>query len=300
MPRGRGRSRPAWSTRSIENAQRKVEARNFDIRKQLLEYDDVANDQRKVIYAAAQRACSTAADLAEQHHRPARRVFTDLVRQHRARRGPSRSSGTWPACKRCCTAEWARAAGCTAMAQASSITTRTCWLRVLARPPTRSTQGKVACGGWPRPFTGFERSMLLQTIDHALARAPRALDYLRQGIHLRGYAQKNPKQEYKREAFQLFGQMFDSVKHEATRVLMTVRKSEAQDEQPRRTSESASERISSVTCAAPTRRLPVEVRAAGGGPCHRSARPCPASAATSPCPCGSWQRFRAVSTGRLT
>ena len=110
-------------------------------------------------------------------------------------------------------------------------------------------------------FTQFERIVLLQSIDTHWREHLSALDYLRQGIHLRGYAQKQPKQEYKREAFELFGQLLDSVKNEVTKVLMTVRvQSGEQLEQAAEDMESRAERIANVTYTAPTETGEVETK----------------------------------------
>ena len=145
-------------------------------------------------------------------------------------------------------------------------------------------------------FLQFERIVLLQTIDSHWREHLSALDYLRQGIHLRGYAQKQPKQEYKREAFELFGQLLDSVKNEVTKVLMTVRvQSGEQLEQAAEELESKAERISNVTYTAPTETGEVETtldeqtlsvrQAAGGDQPLRVGR-------NDPCPCGSGKKYK--------
>jgi preprotein translocase subunit SecA len=153
-------------------------------------------------------------------------------------------------------------------------------------------------------FTQFERIVLLQTLDSHWREHLAALDYLRQGIHLRGYAQKQPKQEYKREAFELFGQMLDAVKNEVTKVLMTVKvQSGEQLEQAAEDLESRAERIANVTYTAPTETGEVETKvdestarvAAGavlaGGVAHVGRN--------EPCPCGSGKKYKHCH-GRLT
>jgi preprotein translocase subunit SecA len=152
-------------------------------------------------------------------------------------------------------------------------------------------------------FTQFERVVLLQSIDSHWREHLSALDYLRQGIHLRGYAQKQPKQEYKREAFELFGQLLDSVKNEVTKILMTVKvQSGEQLEQVADEMESRAERISNVTYTAPTGSGEVETtldeksqklaQSALGAGMPRVGR-------NDPCPCGSGKKFK-LCHGRLT
>jgi preprotein translocase subunit SecA len=200
-------------TRSIESAQRKVEARNFDIRKQLLEYDDVANDQRKVIYTQRNELLE-AADMSELITSLRVGVFSDVVRTH----VPAESvEEQWdiPALTRALADEWALEVPLAQMLEDEpNLNDDDILERVLAAAD-ESYNGKVAIVG-KDAFAGFERNVMLQNIDTAL-------DHLRQGIHLRGYAQKNPKQEYKREAFELFGAMLDQIKNEVIRTIMTVR-----------------------------------------------------------------------------
>jgi preprotein translocase subunit SecA len=144
-------------------------------------------------------------------------------------------------------------------------------------------------------FTQFERVVLLQSIDTHWREHLAALDYLRQGIHLRGYAQKQPKQEYKREAFELFGQLLDSVKNEVTRILMTVTvQSTEQLEQAAEDMESRAERIANVTYTAPTETGEVESKLD-----ETTARQLTPQAAghqrigrNDPCPCGSGKKYK--------
>jgi preprotein translocase subunit SecA len=146
-------------------------------------------------------------------------------------------------------------------------------------------------------FTQFERMVLLQSIDTHWREHLSALDYLRQGIHLRGYAQKQPKQEYKREAFELFGQLLDSVKNEVTKVLMTVQvQSGEQLEQAADEMEDRAERIANVTYTAPTETGEVESKLD-----QTTARQTPVAAAVAasarvgrnePCPCGSGKKYK--------
>ncbi len=207
-------------TRSIESAQRKVEARNFDIRKQLLEYDDVANDQRKVIYTQRNELLE-AADISELIASLRTGVFTDVVRTH----VPAESvEEQWdiPALQRVLAEEWALDVPLAQMLEDEpNLNDDDILERVLAAADA-SYNAKVAIVG-QEAFGGFERNVMLQNIDSQWREHLAALDHLRQGIHLRGYAQKNPKQEYKREAFELFSGMLDAIKNEVIRTIMTVR-----------------------------------------------------------------------------
>jgi preprotein translocase subunit SecA len=138
-------------------------------------------------------------------------------------------------------------------------------------------------------FTQFERMVLLQTIDGQWRDHLSALDYLRQGIHLRGYAQKQPKQEYKREAFQLFGQLLDSVKNDVTRILLNVRvQSPEQITEVTEQMEVAAERITNVTYSAPTETGEVETTT---DPATQVAD-VPRVGRNEPCPCGSGKKYK--------
>jgi preprotein translocase subunit SecA len=207
-------------SRSIETAQRKVEGRNFDVRKQLLEYDDVANEQRKVLYAQrnevleAQTITETVDNLRDG-------TFTDLVTKHVP---PGSVEEQWDvnALQMALEANWQIALPIAQMVQdTKSINDEDVLEKVLeaAQIAYRQKVEMVGAESW----AGFERSVMLQVIDTQWREHLSALDHLRQGIHLRGYAQKNPKQEYKREAFELFSDMLDRVRDDVIRLLMTVR-----------------------------------------------------------------------------
>ncbi|MGD9943085.1 MAG: preprotein translocase subunit SecA [Burkholderiaceae bacterium] len=207
-------------TRSIESAQRKVEARNFDIRKQLLEYDDVANDQRKIIYAD-RNALLESSDFSERVADLRHRVFTDLFRQH----VPAESvEDQWdlPALEKILETDWQLPVPLTEMVRQNDSLTDDDLLAAVLKAADDLYAGKVMQVG-TEVFAGFERSIMLQAIDQHWREHLSTLDYLRQGIHLRGYAQKNPKQEYKREAFEIFGLMQERIRNDVTRILMTVR-----------------------------------------------------------------------------
>ena len=207
-------------SRSIESAQRKVEARNFDIRKQLLEYDDVANDQRKVIYQQRNELLE-AQDVSELIASLRHGLFTDLFREH----VPAESvEEQWDikGLENALAQEWQLEVPLSKMLEAEPNLTDDELLERVLKTVDDSYNAKLALVG-KDAFAGFERSVMLQSIDTHWREHLAALDHLRQGIHLRGYAQKNPKQEYKREAFELFGQMLELIKNEVVRIVMTVR-----------------------------------------------------------------------------
>ena len=274
-------------TRSIESAQRKVESRNFDIRKQLLEYDDVSNDQRKVIYQQRNDILD-AQDLNTQIASLREGCFTDLVRQY----VPAESvEEQWDlvSLEKALAEEWLLELPLRDKVQASNAITDEEILEWVLAAAHAHFQTKLDSAG-AENFTSFERMVLLQSIDSHWREHLSALDYLRQGIHLRGYAQKQPKQEYKREAFELFGQLLDAVKNEVTRTLMTVRiDSGAQIEQAAQAIEERAEHISNVTYSAPDESGQAQVVAAEPaaqkpewGPVGRN----------EPCPCGSGKKYK--------
>ena len=282
-------------TRSIESAQRKVEARNFDVRKQLLEYDDVSNDQRKVIYQQRNEILD-ATDLTPQISGLREGSFTDLTRQY----VPAESvEEQWdiPALEKVLQEEWHLELPLTKDIEAASAITDEEIVEKVVHAANEAYAAKLAQVGG-EGFTQFERMVLLQSIDSHWREHLSALDYLRQGIHLRGYAQKQPKQEYKREAFELFGQLLDQVKDEVTRTLMTVRVQSGDQigEAAQAMENRAESSIVNVTYTAPTESGEVETRAA----------PAVAAAAAGanafagmrvgrndPCPCGSGKKFKA-------
>lgn len=207
-------------TRSIESAQRKVEARNFDIRKQLLEYDDVANDQRKIIYQQRNELLE-AQDMSETMTSLRYGMLADVVRNY----VPEQSvEEQWdiPGLQANLQAEWGLELALSEMIKADANLSDSDIVEKVQQVAEQEYQAKLALVG-KEAFAGFERSVMLQSIDVHWREHLAALDHLRQGIHLRGYAQKNPKQEYKREAFQLFSQMLDMIKAEVVRTVINVR-----------------------------------------------------------------------------
>lgn len=278
-------------TRSIESAQRKVEGRNFDIRKQLLEYDDVANDQRKVIYQQRNDILD-ASNLGPQIASLREGCMTDIVHQFVP---PESVEEQWdlPALEKTLSEDWGIVLPLQQDVEAASAATDEDVIEKVVKAADAVFEAKVDQVGEAN-FTHFERMVLLQSIDTHWREHLAALDYLRQGIHLRGYAQKQPKQEYKREAFELFGQMLDAVKNEVTKVLMTVKiQSAEQVEQAAEDLEDRAERIANVTYSAPTETGEVETKldqATAQQPSAGSA--VPRVGRNDPCPCGSGKKYK--------
>ena len=207
-------------SRSIETAQRKVEGRNFDIRKQLLEYDDVSNEQRKVIYAQRNEVLE-AASISDMVSNLRVAAFTDVFRSY----VPENSvEEQWDIAglEKVLELEWQTPMPLASIVDAEPNLTDEDLLERVVQTANDSYRSKVALVG-DEMWAQFERSIMLQSIDTHWREHLSSLDHLRQGIHLRGYAQKNPKQEYKREAYELFSGMLDRIRNEVVKVLMTVR-----------------------------------------------------------------------------
>ena len=279
-------------TRSIESAQRKVEARNFDMRKQLLEYDDVSNDQRKVIYQQRNEILD-AADLTAQITSLREGCFADLVRQY----VPLESvEEQWDIAglEKVLAEEWQLTLTLQQQISAASAITDEDLLEAVTTEANAAFAAKIAQVGNGN-FIQFERMVLLQSIDTHWREHLSSLDYLRQGIHLRGYAQKQPKQEYKREAFELFGQLLDSVKNEVTKLLMTVKiQSSEQIEQAAVDMEQRAESIANVTYTAPTETGEVQttVDPTTVGQASGPFAAVPRVGRNEPCPCGSGKKYK--------
>ena len=271
-------------TRSIESAQRKVEARNFDTRKQLLEYDDVSNDQRKVIYQQRNDILD-ATELDEQIKSLREGSFTDLARQY----VPEESvEEQWDlvGLERVLQDEWQIELPLRETVAAATAITDEEILEMVLAAANNAFKVKLEAVGVEN-FVPFERVVLLQSIDTQWREHLSSLDYLRQGIHLRGYAQKQPKQEYKREAFELFGQLLDSVKNEVTRVLMNVKiESSEQISEAAQVLEERAENISNVTYTAPDEQGQQQTQPEFQGkllaPVGRN----------EACPCGSGKKYK--------
>ncbi len=277
-------------TRSIESAQRKVEARNFDVRKQLLEYDDVSNDQRKVIYQQRNDILD-ANDLTAQITGLREGCFTDLVRQY----VPVESvEEQWdiPALERALAMEWQISLDLQAWIEASTSVSDEDVVEKVVAAANAAFADKVAQVGADQ-LTPFMRVVLLQSIDNHWREHLSSLDYLRQGIHLRGYAQKQPKQEYKREAFELFGQLLDQVKNEVTRVLMTMQvQSQQQIDEAAQALETQAEHISNVTYTAPSETGEAYTYAGPTSEFELAPQGLAKVGRNEPCPCGSGKKFK--------
>ncbi len=218
MPEGEAIEHPMVS-RSLESAQRKVEGRNFDIRKQLLEFDDVANDQRKVIYSQRNELLETE-DIGETITAMRHGVLTDIFRRH----VPAESvEEQWdlPALEKELGSEFLLTVPVAEWVKSEPTLSDGAILERIIAQADEAYAAKVELVG-ATSFHQFERNVMLQSLDTHWREHLAALDHLRQGIHLRGYAQKNPKQEYKREAFELFEALLDSVRVDVTRLLVTV------------------------------------------------------------------------------
>jgi preprotein translocase subunit SecA len=279
--------------RSIESAQRKVEARNFDMRKQLLEYDDVSNDQRKVIYQQRNEILESLS-LEEQITNLRKSTMTDVVRTY-VPAGTLEEQWDLAALERTLRDEWQLDVALKAdVEQSDSVTDEDIVSKVVAAADAHF-KGKTDAVGIDQ-FTPFMRAVLLQSIDSHWREHLAALDYLRQGIHLRGYAQKNPKQEYKREAFELFSQLLDVVKMEVTRVLMTVRiQSQDQAAEAAQAIEQQASHLENVTYTHPNEDGSVSQEADQG---LLGEAAVPRVGRNDPCPCGSGKKFKACH-GRL-
>ena len=276
-----------WVSRAIENAQRKVEGRNFDIRKQLLEYDDVANEQRKVIYEQRNRLLDVE-DIAESIRAIRRDVVSGLVDQHIP---PQSLVEQWdlPGLQDNLEREFGLALPIASwLEEQADIDDAQLRERVTGELERRHEE-RTAAVGVP-VMRHLEKAVMLQVLDQQWKDHLAAMDYLRQGIHLRGYAQKNPKQEYKREAFELFSEMLGRIKHEVVTLLARL-----QIQQPE-----------VAPAFEPAPRAPAEMQflhpSADGGEAAEegevavaqrpSVRKQPKVGRNQPCPCGSGKKYK--------
>ena len=227
MPEGEPIEHPIVN-RSIAKAQNRVETRNFDMRKQLLEYDDVANDQRRVIYQQRNELLESA-DIADTIRGMIAGMVDEMVKRYVP---PESVEEQWDITGlegalasefqlQAPLGEW--------MKSDPELTDQTLRERLAAAALQQYADKETQVG--PELMRQFERSLMLQTVDAQWRDHLAALDHLRQGIHLRGYAQKNPKQEYKRESFELFSDMLDRIKHEVVKIVLTVQVRSPEDVQ---------------------------------------------------------------------
>jgi preprotein translocase subunit SecA len=279
-------------SRSIETAQRKVEGRNFDVRKQLLEYDDVANDQRKVLYSQRNEVLE-AQEINDIVNSMRDATMSDLVAKF-VPEGTVEEQWDLSALQMALEGEWQVEVPLLDLVKSSKGMTDEDVLEQVLLAAQRAYALKAETVG-AESWSQFERSIMLQVMDSQWREHLSALDHLRQGIHLRGYAQKNPKQEYKREAFELFSDMLDRVRNDVIRVLMTVRiQSPEEVEQAEQQAAQSNmqnvtyqhsdydeEQVSQVTSD--------EVSA--GGVTIRNVLP--KVGRNEPCPCGSGKKYKA-------
>ena len=283
-----------WVTRAIENAQRKVEGRNFDIRKQLLEYDDVANDQRRVIYQQRNELMD-ATDISESIQGMRRDAVTQVIDAHIP---PGSLDELWDikGLMEVMEREFGQHLEIdTWLEQDKTLHEETLRERIL-QAIEQSYADKEAIAG-PEVMRHFEKAVMLQVLDHHWKEHLAAMDHLRQGIHLRGYAQKNPKQEYKREAFDMFAQMLEDIKREVIGILSRVqvraeRDVEAVEQQRRR---SVPMQFSHAEAASPIEEEPVPAEPEAA-PAKAQVKPFvraqPKVGRNEPCPCGSGKKYK--------
>ncbi|NKF52372.1 preprotein translocase subunit SecA [Shewanella sp. WXL01] len=278
-----------WVSRAIENAQRKVEQRNFDIRKQLLEYDDVANDQRQVVYSQRNELMDT--DSIEDTIRNIEQdVITSTIDQYIP---PQSVEELWdvegleqrlqnefnialPV------KDW--------LEKEDDLHEETLRERIL-EAWTTSYKAKEEMVG-EQVLRQFEKAVMLQTLDGLWKEHLSAMDHLRQGIHLRGYAQKNPKQEYKRESFELFQQMLESLKHDVISILSKVQvqaQSDVDEMEQRRREEQ--EKIQRDYQHAAAQALAEGEDTVPQGP-RTVVRDGQKVGRNDPCPCGSGKKYK--------
>ena len=273
----------AMVTRSLESAQRKVEQRNFDIRKQLLEYDDVANDQRKVIYQQRNELLESE-DISDTVRAMRQGVLHDIFRRY----VPVDSvEEQWElsALEQALLAECQLKLSVAEWVKAEPSLDDDAILERLVQAGEEAYAAKTAIVD-PAAWHQFERNVMLQSLDTHWREHLAALDHLRQGIHLRGYAQKNPKQEYKREAFELFETLLDTVRTDVTKILMTVQiRTEAQLEEAE-----TPQQVENVQY-----RHADYDEALGGDAEQAGAQPAaagPKVGRNDPCPCGSGKKYK--------
>ncbi|MBP0630220.1 MULTISPECIES: preprotein translocase subunit SecA [unclassified Cupriavidus] len=285
-------------TRSIESAQRKVEGRNFDIRKQLLQYDDVANDQRKEIYKLRNDVLE-ANDVGEMVTNLRESVLIELFRDH-VPADTMEEQWDIAGLETRLREDWGLEVPLAQTIEGAQSIEDEELLNLIMKAATERYEGKVAMVG-RESFAGFERSVMLQSIDTHWREHLAALDHLRQGIHLRGYAQKDPKQEYKRESFELFARLLDVIKSEVTRVTFNV-----QIQSPEEL-EQASEQIEEGLSHLENVQYKHDEFAEGREPVEEAPSPrtgaamaaaelalagMPKVGRNDPCPCGSGKKFK--------
>ena len=288
MPEGEAIEHP-WVTRAIENAQRKVEGRNFDIRKQLLEYDDVSNDQRKVIYQQRNELLE-ATDVKDTIAAMRSDVIDRLVSTYVP---PGSVEEQWDigGLERALKEEIGLELPLQQMLEDNADLHEET-LREHIRQVAEDTYAAKEAQASNDVMRQFERAIMLQSLDSHWREHLSALDHLRQGIHLRSYAQKNPKQEYKREAFELFSNLLDTVKYEVTQVTMLVKvRNEADVEAAEKPAALANVQYQHADFDGETAAEPGEAEA-DAMPAQPFEREGAKIGRNDPCPCGSGKKYK--------
>jgi len=278
-------------SRAIENAQRKVEGRNFDMRKQLLEYDDVANDQRKVIYEQRNELMSTE-DISETIEAIRYDVVQDTISQYIP---PQSIEEQWdvPGLEERIKQDFLIELPISTWLDEDEQLNEDKLRDKIIDSVTATYKEKEEMVGTD-VLRHFEKAVMLQTLDNSWKEHLGAMDHLRQGIHLRGYAQKNPKQEYKREAFELFTEMLDSIKSEVTSILAKVQVRNQEDveavEEQRRGSSGSDVNYQHAEASA----MAGEETQQGApqGDVSTFVREGEKVGRNDPCPCGSGKKFK--------
>ncbi len=278
-----------WVTKAIENAQRKVEGRNFDIRKQLLEYDDVANDQRKVVYRQRDELMDEE-DISETVSAMMQDVVDATIS---ARIPPGSLDDLWdiPALEQDLVGEFDLPLPLARwLDEDPDLHEETLRQRIQESVQNLYTEKEAQVGRDNLRYV--EKALMLQILDHHWKEHLAAMDYLRQGIHLRGYAQKNPKQEYKREAFEMFSQMLDSIKQEVATTLIKAQVRPAEEfQQPEPSAvdfEFKHEAFEGLGESASTVDEPPPEKEAA----QPFQRVQPKVGRNEPCPCGSGKKYK--------
>jgi preprotein translocase subunit SecA len=277
-----------WVSRAIENAQRKVEGHNFDIRKQLLEFDDVANDQRKVVYEQRNELMATD-DVSETITSMRSSVINDVISMYIP---PNSIDEQWdiPGLEEALREEFALEAPVAKwLDEDDSLHEESLRERIVEEAEKAYKQKEEAVGA--ELMRHFEKAIMLQTLDSQWKDHLAQMDYLRTGINLRGYAQKDPKQEYKRESFSLFKAMLENIKHEVIKLISRVQiraeeDVEAVEEQRRQTAEVEYQHEQAQQLASEENQ---EEDLAAHQPYTRDGNKV---GRNDPCPCGSGKKFK--------
>ena len=275
-----------WVSKAIENAQRKVEGHNFDVRKQLLEFDDVANDQRKVVYEQRNELMAMD-DISDA----VKGIRADVVSKVIDEFIPQQSlEEQWdvPGLEAALEHEFAQVMPVQQWLDADDdLHEEILRKRILEELEAAYQVKEEQAGG--EVLRHFEKAVMLQVLDTQWKEHLAAMDYLRQGIHLRGYAQKNPKQEYKREAFEMFTEMLDRIKHEVVSIISKVQVQDqadvdAVDEQRRSQGDMEFQHANASA-------LP-EAETESGEQAEPFVRDGRKVGRNEPCPCGSGKKYK--------